>query len=381
MGKPSFTRIEIGELENEVGSGAMNTLFNVGDLNGDGRTDIFTSGRNGRIAWFENKGEGRPWERHIIDEVTDQECGGLAFDLTGSGFPDVINGGDWRSDELSWWENPGPEGGRWIRRTIAKTGATQFHDEMIGDVTNDGRKSLVFWNQGGAAIYWTPLPEDPRKSPWPDLRMIARDMREGPLSEEGLAIADIDGDGMNEIVAGTHWYKYRGRDNEWERHRFAEGYITTVVAVGDADGDGANEILLSEGDPCIYGHPEGGKVGWFKPKADVRDLWEEHRMDEGLLDAHSLQIGDLCGNGRADVLVGEIGIKETFLERKPRLMVYENDGAGNFRRHVIDEGTGSHHARLADFRNRGILDIASRALHGPEKWKIFVWRNDSAGAG
>src|SRR5215470_16337688 len=126
-----FTKTVIGELDNAPD---MNTLFNVGDINGDGRIDIFSSGRNGKMAWFENRGNGS-WERHIIAEVSNQECGGLAFDLTGTGYPDIINGGDWRSDELAWWENPGPTGGIWRRHLIARTGFCQFHDELIGDVT------------------------------------------------------------------------------------------------------------------------------------------------------------------------------------------------------------------------------------------------------
>ena len=63
----------------------MNTLFNVGDLNQDGRIDIFTSGRNGRMVWFENRSDGS-WQRHIVADVTHQECGGLAYDLTGMAF-------------------------------------------------------------------------------------------------------------------------------------------------------------------------------------------------------------------------------------------------------------------------------------------------------
>ena len=46
---------------------------------------------------------------------------------------------------------------------------------------------------------------------------------------------------------------------------------------------------------------------------------------------------------------------------------------------VIDQGIGTHHARLADFRGTGHLDIASRPLHGPDKWKIFVWSNLAGG--
>lgn len=149
-----------------------------------------------------------------------------------------------------------------------------------------------------------------------------------------------------------------------------------MIAVGDIDGDGQLEIVLSEGDACIYGYPEGGKLGIWKPRAGkIREPWDEYRLADNLLDPHSLQLADLCGNGRLDILVGEIGKRETLEAEPPRIFLYENLGGGNFTRHTLDEGTGVHHARLADFRSKGVLDIASRPLHGADKWKIFVWEN------
>lgn len=370
---PKFIRKQIGELENTVGSSAMNTLFNVADVNQDGRLDIFTSGRNGRMAWFENRGDGQAWERHIIAPVEKQECGGLAYDLTGNGWLDIINGGEWNSDELCWWENPGTAGSEWTHHLIAKTGFGQFHDELIGDVTGNGVRSLVFWNQRAGALSVVPIPADPRISPWSPITQIASEMREKGQPEEGLAIVDLDGDGQNEIVAGTHWYKFH--NGEWQKYKYAEDYITTVIAVGDVDGDGSPEIVISEGDACIYGYPEGGKLGIWKPKAGkIHELWEEHRLDENLLDPHSLLLAPLCGTDRLDILVGEIGKRDTLEQEPPRILLYENQG-GNFTTHVIDQGTGVHHARLADFRGVGLLDIASRPLHGADKWKIFVWEN------
>jgi hypothetical protein len=387
MAKPGFVKSVIGELVNPAGAGAMNTLIAVADINADGRPDIAVSGRNGFMAWFENMGPGRPWQQHVIDDVTSQECGGALWDLRGSGQLDLINGSDYMGVDIFWWENPGKSGPKWTKRIIASTGNRQFHDTLIGDITGDGVPALVFTNQhgkGGTWIFRIPLPRDPRQSPWPGLEIIAEGRTEmnphrpeGVQPEEGLAIGDIDGDGKNELVAGTHWYKkVRGK---WEAHKFASGYITTKIEIGDIDGDGKNEILLAEGDPCVYGKMQGGRAGWFKPRGSIDGPWEEHTLEDGLLDAHSLKIGNLCGNGMNDILLGEVGLADhatdMYARRPPRILVFQNDGQGRFTRHVIDEGTGCHDAVLTDTRGNGKLDIVTKPLHGPEKWKIHVYLN------
>lgn len=385
MGSPKFKKCVIGEVNNNVPPAEMNTFSNAGDINNDGFIDFVVCGRNGRMVWLENsRGDGE-WKQHLIDEIEQMECGGSIYDLTGSGFSDIINGGDWRRDEVLWWENPGVCDTKWERRLIAKTGNGQIHDTMIADVTNDGRMSLIFTNQsGGTNIYCIPLPEDPTVSPWPNMQVIASGKTEdnpnrwdGKQPEEGLAVGDIDGDGKNEVVCGTHWYKYV--DGEWKTHKFSSGYITTKCAIGDIDGDGKNEILLSEGDPFVYGKMQGGKAAWFKPKGQIEDMWEEHVIDEHLIDAHSLQLGDICGNGVLDILIGEVGVADPttdeYIIGEPRVMVYENDGKGNFTRHIIDQGTGTHEALLIDARKTGKLDIIGKPLHGKEKWNIHVWKN------
>ena len=383
MSRPEFVKRSVGTVANDVPPGAMNTFSAVGDVNCDGMPDVVISGRSGRMVWLENRGERGEWVAHLVDQVDGVECGGSLHDLNGNGYPDIINGGDWRSDEICWWENPAATGGRWARRLIARTGHGQFHDTAIGDVTGDGRLSLVFTNQGqGTTLYRIPLPEDPTRSPWPGIESIAERLvepnpyrPEGVQPEEGLAIGDLDGDGRNELVCGTHWFRYTGR--EWEKHKFAAGYITTKVAIGDVDGDGRNEIVLAEGDPCIYGKRQGGSLAWFKPGPDLHGLWEEHVLETSLLDAHSLQLGDICGHGRRDILAGEVGVADpatdAYVGRLPRLLVLENEGHGAFTRHVIDEGTGTHDAVLADMRRRGVLDIVGKPLHGAEKWHVHVW--------
>jgi hypothetical protein len=324
------------------------------------------------------------------------ECGGSLVDLTGNGYLDLINGQLGSGNELYWWENPGHPASKeqcWRRRLIYRSTYSQFHDTVVGDITGDGTLSLVFTNQRcpkGTTLFRVPLPEDSRLSPWPSIEVVASEKaesnpfrREGIQAEEGLAIGDIDGDGRNELVCGTHWYKFV--NDSWEEYKFANGYISCKVAIGDIDGDGQNEIVLSEGDPCIYGKTEGGALGWFKPRNNIQALWEEHLLDVGLLDAHSLILHDFYGNGNLDILMAEIGMADpetnTYLKRPPVMAIYENDGAGSFsEKQIIDEGTGYHEAKLADIRGIGLMDIVTRPLHGPEKWKVHVYYRESSGS-
>ena len=97
----------------------------------------------------------------------------------------------------------------------------------------------------------------------------------------------------------------------------------------------------------------------------------------------SLQVENVCDNGRLDILVGKVGVADRdtdgYTVRLPRLILYENQGSGDFARHVIDEGTGIHDALLVDMRNVGVLDIVGRPLHGPEKWNVHVYYNNEGG--
>jgi hypothetical protein len=372
-----FEKSTIGTLPNDFGPAPMNTFLAVGDVNGDGWEDVVLSGRDGTMVWFEQPADATTaWIRHTIDPAIKRlECGGIVADLTSAGRGDIICGGDWRSDELAWWENPGPRDVPWIRRIIAKTGANQYHDERIGRVTVDGERSLVFWNQGDGSLYRVPIPADPRISPWPGIERIATGMRVAGLPEEGLAIVDLDGDGRGEIIAGTHWYKHRG-GGRWDRHRYVEegmGYITTVIAAGDIDGDGLAEIVLAEGDACIYGRPDGGRVAIFRRGTDVREPWQETVLAERMLDPHSVVLADL-GRGVLDLVVGEIGVKEKYSEQPPRMMWFANDGRGNFAGpRDFDIGTGSHHARMIRLGAGRRPAIVSRPLHGPEKWDLHLF--------
>jgi len=391
---PRFRKKVIGTIINNIDQGQMNTFLGVGDINGDGYPDIVVSGRNGKMVWFQNPGNEKQecWDLHLVNKVANQECGGSLYDLTGTGTLDIINGSAGGADKVTWWENPGSDyASLWKPREIISTGANQIHNTLVGDIKNDGNNYLLFANQGGGTrLFCLPLPEDPTVCPWQGVEIITEGKQvPNPLNpwsdsglqpEEGLAIGDVDNDGKNEIICGTWWYKWTG--SRWEEHKFAsDDYMTTKVAIGDIDGDGKNEIVLSEGDAVCYGRESGGKLAWFKPGEDQTALWIEHKIDDGLLDAHSLVLADLCGNGRQDIFTAEIGRGDdatmTFVSRLPEVLIYENGGDGSFQKHVMDKGTGPHESVLIDMNGNGTLDIVGKPLWGPHKWDVIVWFNES----
>lgn len=367
MAYEGFEKRIIATLVNSAEVHPYNLLLSIADFDGDGRLDILVGPRDGRMVWYKNDGDGLSFSYNLVDVVSKIDVGGAIFDIDGDGLPDIIAGGDYRASTLYWWKNPGRTGIPWKRFLIVDTGKNQFHDQIGGMVGPVDRPSIFFWNQGGRTLYEAPIPDFPEQSPWPVIKPVASNIK-----EEGLAIADIDGDGEQELIAGTRWYKRIS--NGWEAHVITNDYISTRIAVADLDGEGDLEIILAEGDACISGKPQGGKLAYFKRGKDPRKPWIEHVLEEKMMDPHSLACGDICGNGRMDIFVGEIG-SPSGTGPAPRLLVYENEGNGLFTAHLIDEGTGTHQATLADLRGKGVLDIVGKPLHGPEKWNIHVWYN------
>jgi len=121
-----------------------------------------------------------------------------------------------------------------------------------------------------------------------------------PGANETSAIADINGDGRPDIVAGENWFEAPG----WRKHRFrsinfSNNYIDNFSDLPiDVNGDGHIDVVS-----CAW---FGKRMVWIENPGRGKGEWKEHLIDSG----NSIEFAflvDLDNDGKARELLPQYG--------------------------------------------------------------------------
>jgi hypothetical protein len=314
-------------------AGQANYLTAVAaDFTRDDKVDIIASG-NGVTTLF-TAPDFRP--REILKGPNLIHA--AVVDVNRDGCPDFV-GAQYSPGFVIWLECP-----TWKMHVIddAKAGGVDgVHGLVAGDINGDGVIDLA----GNSA---QPKGAFPESLVWWDGRTLKRHVfadRDAPGLSHYLDIGDLDGDGRADIASaakipqGGNWFAFWSGAGSlpWKKTIVGENHEgATNVAIADINGDGRNDIFATRG--------HGFGALWFEAPD-----WKPHIVDEHLAGPHSLAKGDIDGDGDIDFA--------TVAKDSRIAAWFENDGRGNFRTHVIHQDQAAYDIRLADINGDGRLDL------------------------
>lgn len=294
----------------------------VHDFNGDGWNDVFVVGFPGTPAYvYENpadKGSERTWAKHeVFDQVANESP--HFINLVGDERPELVctHDGFWGYATINW-EQPFE---RWTFHNISQPTAPKpfGHGLGVGDVDGDNRLDILTndgWFQQPAS-----LDGDPQWKFQP--------VPFAPAGGADMFAYDVDGDGDNDVITslqahefGLAWYEQLrdGEQRVFRKHLImgstpAENRYGLVfselhsVNLADIDGDGLKDIVTGK---TYWSHhtqspmwDAGAVVYWFKLERTQEGVnWIPYQADSDSGIGRQVIVRDVNGDELPDLVVG-----------------------------------------------------------------------------
>jgi hypothetical protein len=300
-----------------------NFLTYTGDFNGDGWLDVlYVPYPGGDAYWYENPGKtGGPWKKHLALH----ECGNESpvwVDVNGDGRPELVYNINGQLGYATW--DPAKPNDLWVFHPVTPKDGRFFcytHGVGAGDINGDGRVDIV-----EASGWWEqPAKSEPGK-PW------VKHPYQFAEAGAQMLVYDVDGDGLADVITSWHCHLYglvwhqqqRSASGEitWKKHvilppkpdvKSSDLRISQMhgLDLADINGDGLKDIVTGK---RFWAHGPTGDVEadapavlyWFElnrdKQAGVRFI--PHKIDDNSGVGTQVTAKDLNGDGIPDIIVG-----------------------------------------------------------------------------
>ena len=341
-------------------------IIHAADLDGDGDKDVLSASHwDDKIAWFENKdGQGDFYNtQKIISETLNGAGSVVAVDVDGDGDNDVIATSS-LDDDVVWYENT--DG-------LGNFGEAQFIEDDLysvsktftSDIDNDGDID-VFCVARGKVVWYENTDGLGSFAARQEIESINN------FTMWSMDFGDLDGDGDLDIsVASSYRLLYflnlDGQGNFSTNQQIEDFYFDAVsTKIADIDGDGDNDIVY------IGDKTDSDYVGWSENLDGAATFSNIQLITTIINNPKDISVFDMDNDGDMDVVSAAQGNGGV-------IAWYENtDGLGDFEntQQVISTSLNSpFDLFVTDINQDNNLDLISISNFGN---RIYWYNNMGA---